>query len=114
LRVGSGKEASQDASDNFVPLSPALETDLFRIAQEALTNIGRHAKGQHAYIQLTQSPGDLLLEIGDDGVGYATEDRPFGLGLIGIRERIRAHGGQIEIDSTPGRGTSIRVRMQLD
>jgi signal transduction histidine kinase len=114
LRVGSGKEASQDASDNFVPLSPALETDLFRIAQEALTNIGRHAKGQHAYIQLTQSPGNLLLEIGDDGVGYATEDRRFGLGLIGIRERIRAHGGQIEIDSTPGRGTSIRVSMHLD
>jgi signal transduction histidine kinase len=118
LRVRSGRDAvqdaNQDASDNFAPLSPALETDLFRIAQEALTNIGRHSKGQHAYIQLTQSPGDLLLEIGDDGVGYATEDRPFGLGLIGIRERIRAHGGQIEIDSTPGRGTSIRVRMQLD
>jgi len=100
-------------AEDFEALPPALETDLFRIAQEALTNVGRHAQGHHAYLQLTRTGNEVLLEIGDDGVGYLADQRGFGLGLIGIRERIRAHGGEVEIDSTPGRGTSIRIRMHL-
>ena len=98
----------------FEHLPPLLETTLFRIVQEAMTNIRRHARARRAEIRLVQDEGQLKLEIRDDGVGFdpkaIPEDR---FGVRGIVERARLFGGSARIRSEPGRGTLIAVRLPL-
>lgn len=84
-------------------------TAIFRIMQEALSNVVRHANARHAEIRLDKKDGTLYVVISDDGVGtYPDEKRkPRSFGLIGIRERVRAMGGEISIASEPNRGTTL-------
>jgi PAS domain S-box-containing protein len=91
----------------------------FRVLQEALTNVVRHAGAQHVRIELHQSEGKLSLVIRDDGVGFdvsRTLERAAGganLGLVGMRERVEILGGNLTIASQPGHGTSIHVSFPL-
>lgn len=96
-------------------LPDETETHLFRIAQEALTNVARHAHAAHVAIKLEASGGDVLLRIGDDGLGITkpAADGRRGMGLIGIRARARSAGGDAEILSRPGEGVVIKVRAPL-
>jgi len=98
-----------------VAVDPNRSTDLFRVVQEALTNVVRHARATRVQIQLLREAGDLLLEVSDNGQGIQQEDgsRQASLGLLGIRERIQALGGTVEISSTSGSGTRLRVRIPL-
>ncbi|MFT0169452.1 AAA family ATPase [Paraburkholderia mimosarum] len=85
---------------------------LFRVAQEALTNVARHAEASEVIIALTQTHGACVLEVLDNGLGFdpqATRKRSFG--LAGMEERVQMLGGQIEITSSPGRGTRIKVTL---
>jgi PAS domain S-box-containing protein len=88
-----------------------LSTALFRIVQEALTNIARHAKASHAMVALQDHGDELLLTIADDGSGLASgrESDHKTYGLLGMRERVDMLGGRLAIDSLPGRGTHIEV-----
>ena len=104
--------------DPLPELQDAMRTDLFRIVQEALTNIRRHANANLAYVRLFSSGDALRLEIGDDGQGMhlhetATDATSMGIGMIGMRERVRNHGGEIRVQSTPGSGTAIEVTLPL-
>lgn len=98
-------------------LDKHLSTSIFRIVQESLTNIARHAQASHAMVALQARDDGLLLTIADDGRGMATEltgeRRATGerrtYGMLGMRERVNMLGGQISIDSAPGRGTHIEV-----
>lgn len=102
--------------DPLPDLSEGLRTDIFRIVQEALTNISRHAEANLAYVRLKVDGDELLLEIGDDGKGMALNPDPkgrMGLGMVGIRERIRNHGGRFQVESQQGRGTSMSVCFSL-
>ena len=92
-------------------LDEALSTTLFRIVQEALTNIARHARASHAMVALQDRGDELLLTIADDGCGLSTalEGERKTYGLLGIRERVNMLGGRLVIDSSPGRGTHIEV-----
>jgi PAS domain S-box-containing protein len=100
-------------------LSPDLETACFRVAQEALTNVARHAQAQHVSVELRPGPPELQLIIRDDGVGFdvraALERAAHGasLGLLGMQERVLLVGGQIDIESTPAQGTEIRARFPM-
>jgi signal transduction histidine kinase len=91
----------------------------FRIVQEALTNVVRHAQAKHVWIELNQTEGLLELVVRDDGAGFdvsRTLERAAGganLGLIGMRERVEILGGRLAIDSEPGHGTRIRVSLPL-
>jgi signal transduction histidine kinase len=91
----------------------------FRVAQEALTNVVRHARAQHVWIELDQTDGALELVVRDDGVGFdvtKTLDSAAGqgnLGLLGMKERVQILGGILEIDSEPGHGTRIRISLPL-
>ena len=98
-----------------VTLDSARRTDLFRVAQEALTNVARHARATRAQIHVSAEAGDLLLEISDNGQGIQEEgsNPRSSLGLLGIRERIEALGGTVQWVSTAGRGTRVRVRIPL-
>ncbi|HTD12470.1 MAG TPA: PAS domain S-box protein [Steroidobacteraceae bacterium] len=91
----------------------------FRVAQEALTNVVRHARAQHVWIELHQHEGSLELVVRDDGVGFdvtKTIERAASggnLGLLGMRERVEILGGSLEIDSQSGHGTRIRIALPL-
>jgi signal transduction histidine kinase len=96
-----------------------LETVCFRLVQEALTNVMRHAQAQLIRVELQQHETELQLLIHDDGVGFEVETtlervaQGTGLGLLGMQERVLLLGGRIEIDSAPSYGTQIRVYLPL-
>jgi signal transduction histidine kinase len=95
-------------------LHDGAETHLFRITQEALTNVARHASAKHVRLRLEQARDHVVLSISDDGCGLSpATGKPRGLGLIGMRARARSAGGDLEIRSRPGQGVLIEVRVPV-
>jgi signal transduction histidine kinase len=92
-------------------LAPAVQSSLFRIVQEALTNCAKHARATTVTIDLsTDSDGHVSLTIADNGVGFdAARHTAPGLGLLTMRERAEFLGGRFSIDTAPGHGTRLRV-----
>ena len=108
----AGLQIAIDAPDHLPPLPAAVEVAAYRIVQEALTNVVRHARAQTCAVRLAL--GDALdVEIRDDGVGLPPAGQT-GVGLASMRERTVELGGTWWIDSMPGRGTCIRVQLPLD
>jgi two-component system sensor histidine kinase UhpB len=110
-RTGTATQVVGELND--VPSDLAIAC--FRAVQEALTNVMRHARAQHVWIELSQTEAALDLAVRDDGVGFdvakTLEQAPScgHLGLLGMKERVQILGGDIEVDSQPGRGTRIRI-----
>ncbi len=108
-----------EAAGMAARLPPELETGLYRIFQEALSNVVRHAQAKKVRISLRQEGGYFTGEVIDDGQGFDTQsmrleqDCPQGLGLRGMQERVMQYNGSLEIISQPGQGTHIRVRIPL-
>lgn len=108
-----GRRSRFQLSMNFDPLPSVLGRDaalcLFRVAQEALNNATRHSGARGVSVTLRQMDGGLLLAVHDDGVGFDPERRRKGghLGLASMRERVRLVNGTLDIESTPGRGTTV-------
>lgn len=102
--------------DNY-RLTSEIETTLYRITQEVLNNIAKHAKASNVYTILEHHSGYVSLIIEDDGVGFNIEDvmgkNRKGLGLVGIRERAGLFDGTVEIESVAGNGTTIFVRIPI-
>ncbi len=94
-------------------LPPRAQEQLFRMAQEALANIARHARAQHIWLRLERQGKEMLLEIRDDGQGFDSASAHAGMGLSNLRERARALAGRAEIQSAPGQGTTIRIHIPL-
>ncbi len=111
----SGLRCRLQVEPRGVEVPEELATDLFRIVQEALTNIGRHAQARTVKIALRVRGGLVDLAVEDDGRGFSeAEALPAGaLGLAGIRERLRPHGGTLSIEQPPGGGSRLRVRVPL-
>jgi two-component system, NarL family, sensor kinase len=106
-----GLACSIDAPDPMPPLPAAVEVAAFRIAQEALTNVVRHASARHAVVSITV--GDVLeLRVRDDGCGLP-EQRRNGVGLTSMRERTTELGGTFAIAGAPGGGTVVHARLPL-
>jgi signal transduction histidine kinase len=96
-------------------LPDELETALYRIAQEALTNVVKHARAGRAHIRLWQDDGSVRLVIEDDGDGFsAAEAPPERLGLTGIRERVELLAGRLTIESEPGEGACLVAELPLE
>ena len=98
-------------------LSREVELALYRIAQEALSNVVRHANARRANLQITFGDSEVRLEVSDDGAGFQmpkspTDFAPGGhFGLLGIRERAELIGARLEVESAPGKGTRLRVSL---
>jgi signal transduction histidine kinase len=91
-------------------LPPATEVAVLRAAQEALANVRRHASATHVTVGLTFDGSGVVLDVVDDGTGFDPGAAP-GHGLRGIRRRVEQVGGEVSIDSQPGAGTHVRVRV---
>jgi two-component system sensor kinase len=96
-----------------VELPVAVETAVFRIIQEALTNIGRHSAASEASVLLVASADQLRAVVEDNGVGFETAAPRGSLGLTGMTERARLVGGRLEIESQPGTGTTVMVEVPI-
>src|SRR5581483_6404365 len=94
---------------NELHLPAVYETALFRIAQESMTNIARHAHTQHAMIVLTQDQHNICLQIQDDGCGYDPAQQRKGSGIIGMQERATLLGGTLTLHSQTRKGTTVRA-----
>jgi signal transduction histidine kinase len=102
--------------DDIPDLPDEVRTDVFRIVQEGLTNIARHSEATFAYVRLRCPEGRLQLELGDNGKGMPNlsgDIRPIGLGMVGMRERVRNHGGSFSVSSLPDGGTSLVIDIPL-
>ncbi len=111
LKISLQVEGTRSRLDSFA------ETALYRIAQEALTNVVRHAQTDCASVQLGFEENSVVLRVADQGKGFSFDGRarlPSGLGLAGMRERAESAGGQFSLHSTPGQGTTVAVRVPLE
>jgi len=114
-----GVQVTLDAPDEAMRLPSQLETTLFRIAQEAINNIVHHAEAKSVAISLRRDDGSICLGIDDDGRGFDVAKitgqalRLRRMGLLGIQERAELVGGEVTLDSVPGRGTRLRVLIPL-
>jgi len=105
----------------YAPQPPEQEEALFRIAQEALNNVVKHARAQRVTLRLRATPQTLRLTVQDDGIGFAartpgqaattSDPRHGGLGMTSMRERAEARGGALRVNSVPGRGTTVEARI---
>ncbi len=91
-------------------LEEELETTVYRLVQEALTNVARHARASHVEVDVSESDGELLVEIRDDGEGFDPAGRSHGFGVAGMRERVSLARGTLSIESD-GRGSVVRARL---
>jgi signal transduction histidine kinase len=95
------------------PLAPGVDLAAYRIVQEALTNVRRHAPGSPARILLRHRPDALEVQVDDDGAGARPVNGVAGHGLIGMRERVALYGGSFEAGPRPGGGFRVRARLPL-
>jgi signal transduction histidine kinase len=88
---------------------------LYRIVQQALANVRRHANASHVVITLVTFPERVSLSVEDDGRGFDPEQVPKGrYGLIGLNERVKLLGGRLSVTSAPGKGTRLKVEIPMD
>jgi two-component system NarL family sensor kinase len=113
--VETGINARYAAVNGSRPLPPSVEAALYRICQEALTNVGRHAGAGRVTVWLVATPDRVRLVVQDDGRGFdasgVPEDRH---GIVGMRERAAVLGGAFEVHSSPGAGTRIEATVPLE
>jgi signal transduction histidine kinase len=110
----AGVDVSVEVHGERRPLPASLDLAAFRIVQESLTNVVRHAAATTARVALTYGPQELTLEVLDDGHGSVASDRDgSGSGIAGMRERAAALGGELTADPQPGGGFRVRARLPL-
>jgi signal transduction histidine kinase len=113
----AGWRAEYHSDSSMTRLSPAVETTIFRVVQEAISNARKHARTERVNVMLSRQNGRVLVEVRDWGCGFEVEgvaarpERGEHLGLMGMRERASLLGGSVTIDSAPGSGTSVRIML---
>jgi signal transduction histidine kinase len=113
-------EAETDVATRFKavngsrPLPPRVEVALYRVCQEALTNVARHANASRVTVRLVATPEEVRLVVQDDGRGFdpscVADDRH---GLVGMRERVGMIGGSLKVGGDPDGGTRVEVKVPL-
>jgi signal transduction histidine kinase len=93
------------------PLADPAREALYRVGQEGLTNVRRHARATTAELRLEYGVDAVRLAVRDDGTGAAPGDPPSGVGVLGLRERAAELGGRLALESVPGQGTTLRLEV---
>ena len=115
---GNGLDARFNIHGAYCPLDSATEQEILRIAQEAIHNGKSHASAEHLWVRLDYTPGEAALEVRDDGQGFVPPvadgrigSPPGHYGLTGMRERADSISGTLDVESAPGEGTAVRLRI---
>lgn len=114
--VGEPVDAELTVVGEPVPVGEAVETALVRAAQSSLANVAQHARARRCRVTLTWLDGEVALDVADDGVGAVgctSTAGGTGVGLAGLRERVAGVGGEVSVESAPGEGTVVAVRVPL-
>ena len=116
FEIRTGVPVRYHSSVTQIDLSTAQSTAIFRIVQEALTNVLRHAQATKVDIKINEEAGELILTLSDNGGGITEDDksRPQSLGLLGMQERAHLIGGEIEVTGVAGQGTVLVLRVPMD
>jgi len=111
----TGIECELSVPDEMPDTDPVSSAAIYRMFQEAMTNVARHSNASRVEVRVRERSGELLLEVRDDGRGIVSEEiaNPSSLGLAGIRERADILGGTALIEGVPGRGTIVSIRIPL-
>ena len=109
--LGVMSEGNLAAANDAGRLAPEIEGTVYRLMQEALTNIAKHANVERALARITEADGEITVEISDEGDGFDTSKATRGFGLVGMRERVELVGGTLEVQSEPGAGTRITATL---
>jgi signal transduction histidine kinase len=118
FRVETGIRVSLSAFAEIEQINGNKRTVLYRVAQEALTNVARHAHASQANVDIQKLDGTVIMKIADNGKGFHTDRQSNGrigkrLGLLGMRERLEMVGGTFTVQSTVGKGTIVSVQLPL-
>jgi signal transduction histidine kinase len=105
LAYEQGREAARHA--------PAVEATIYRITQEALNNVLKHAQARSVDVRVVEADGRIDITVRDDGDGFDPHARANGFGLVGMRERIALVGGEIDVESSPGNGTTVHATIPV-
>jgi signal transduction histidine kinase len=109
---GAGLPVELDVTGEPGALPPGVDLSAYRIVQEALTNVIKHAGAEaRARVQVTYSPDAVALTVSDDGVGRSAGGDGTGHGLVGIRERVAVVGGRVDAGPAPGGGFAVTVQL---
>jgi PAS domain S-box-containing protein len=112
-QIGGGCEFELIVDDGFpAGISGDAGVEVVRVVQEALANVRRHSGAEHAVVTLGVAGGEILVEVEDDGRGFGSQTT-FGMGLTGMRERVVALGGKLEVEGREGAGTRVFLRVSL-
>ena len=111
----AGLEFDYQSNTGELNLDPASSTAVFRLVQETLTNVARHAQATRVTARLESGADELVLEVCDNGRGISTGEigNSKSLGLVGMRERVQQLNGQLRIFGEPGQGTTVLIRVPL-
>ena len=108
VRAIEGVEVEvEPAGGSLGRFAPEVETAVYRLVQEALTNVAKHARAEHAWVSIREAGDALEVSVRDDGIGFDPEAGWSGFGIAGMRERLALAGGSVEISSEPGAGTTV-------
>ncbi len=111
IASGTSIAFTKEIDDKIAPLTNDEAINIYRIAQESLSNIIKHSNANMAVVALRQTDDRLTLMIEDDGTGFSGDGSHGGLGLKGVHERAGIIGAQLKIHSSPGKGTRITVSL---
>jgi signal transduction histidine kinase len=111
LTVASQLQLTFEAGRPGTRLEPEIEGTIYRLVQEALSNTAKHAGTDRASVRVTETDGQVTIEVADEGQGFNPEDPRRGFGLLGMRERVQLAGGTLDIDSRPGDGTRVSATL---
>jgi signal transduction histidine kinase len=110
---GAGLDVSLHTSGQTLALPPGLDLTVYRVVQEALTNVRRHAAARSAQVRMDYAPDALTVEVSDDGRGEQRPGVRAGHGLLGMRERVALYGGTLHVGRSPGQGFLVRAELPV-
>jgi signal transduction histidine kinase len=111
LRTGAKVEFVQGAMPKNEDMPPGAQQAMYRVAQEALANLGRHARARNVEVRLERTGNEVRLRVADDGAGFDANTAARGMGLRNMRVRAEEHGGALDLVSHPGGGTVVELRI---
>jgi len=110
-RRHAGVRCTFTAEGELDDLDEQTNITLYRLVQECLTNVAKHADATQVTVSMTRAANEIRFSFSDDGKGFDPSQKRRGLGLVGLRERVEALAGQLELDSAPGRGVQVKAVM---